>query len=824
VSLTTISRYCQTHNLPIIAILIQSWDNSIVMLHTRQFMLCFCCISLFFLSAGVLADAMNLVEDLNIGSEGEGDGQFLWPWAIALSPNGTIYITDIFRCDIQAFTPNGTFITKWGQQGSLDGEFLYPQAIAVSPDGSIYVVDSGKAQHVQQFTSSGSFIRSFGESGSGPGEFSAPIGIAVNSTGYVYIADLMNNSIEIFTTDGQYQETWNTTNGMPPDFLYPMSIAIDQDDAVYIGLWQDAIYKFLPDKTLVQQWQLPNWKYDYHVTAVGPDKILYAIGIDHVMPGDSATIYRCAQDGTVEPMLTEGNFNFQGIGVDEQNRFFCTNSNRECVARLLQGTKTPGLPVPNLVWSKSLTEGSIMDRGVSNFMTTDGGFIETGAIWNGYWGDVLVLKKDNNGATEWMNSYGGSESDQGNKIIGTQDGNFILNGYTKSNDGNVTGNHGNGDYWGVMLNATGTLLWEKCYGGSLLDYGTDILETDDGNFILAGYTNSVDGNVTGNHGGRDIWVVKINREGAILWQKCYGGTADEGGNAIIKTYNGGYILTGYTESDDGDVSGNHGGRDIWVVETDSEGTILWQKCYGGTADEGGNAIIKTYNGGYLLTGYTESDNGDMSGNHGGTDLFLIETDNEGTILWQKCYGGTEEEDGSDIMAYNEKYILVGYTESSDDDVTGYHGNGDVWMIQTDTNGNIKWTTCFGGSSYDDGYSGISRGDGTYIITGETRSRDGDVSNPDVNRDLWTFMLDEMESDFSTSTQSGMAPLTVTFTGRTSSGMEPNSWSWYFGDGGISSEEEPVHQYTTPGTYTVSMQVSGPEFKNSVEKPGYIRVT
>jgi PKD repeat protein len=315
----------------------------------------------------------------------------------------------------------------------------------------------------------------------------------------------------------------------------------------------------------------------------------------------------------------------------------------------------------------------------------------------------------------------------------------------------------------------------------------------------------------------------IDSEGYMLWEKCYGGTSQDNGYSILETDDNNFILTGYTESDDGDVSGNHGNYDIWVVRINSQGDILWQKCYGGTSNDISYAIIQTDNGGYLLTGNTFSHDGDIAGNHGAPDLVGIEIDSEGNILWQKCYGGTSSDYGRDVMTYNGNYIFVGHTNSIDDDVTGYHGYQDAWVIQTDEKGNIKWTRSCGGSSSDSGFGGISRGDGTFVIIGDTYSRDGDVSNPKVNYDLWTFMIDELQTDFSADILSGKAPLTVTFTGWTSSGMEADTWNWYFGDGGISHEENPVHQYTAPGTYTVRMEVAGSGFTESVEKPGYITV-
>ncbi len=789
-----------------------------------KYLIIFFSVILFFISP-VIADTTTLVSDFSFGTEGEGDGQFLSPRCVVISQDETVYITDTTNCRVQAFAPDGTFLTKWNDEDSPDGTFDKVYGITVSPDGSIYTTDYGKNQ-VQQFTNSGTYIRSFGTSGSGKGELNYPQGIAVNSTGFVFVADQNNNRVEVFSPEGEYHESWSSPTGMPADFLLPSQVVIGKDDTVYVGLYEtNKIYCFSPEKALIQSWQLP---YQYRTISgisLGPDGYLYAVRRGGSPYGDSAMVYICMPDGSLQTMQIGENSVIYGIGVDEEGGIFCThsrNSDQKYVTRFVKGTKTPGLPIPELGWSYPLTQFGTEDNGNDIFLTADGGSIETGNINVDLDSDMLVIKRDTNGIVEWINNYGGDRSDGGRAVIETRDGNYAIIGYTWSEE--LTNYHGNEDIWVVMIDSEGYVLWEKCYGGTSQDNGYGILETDDENFILTGFTESDDGDVSGNHGESDVWVVKINPEGDILWQKCYGGTNYDMGYCITPTLNDGIILTGYTESDDGDVSGNHGEYDIWVVKINSQGEILWQKCYGGSFNDVGYAIIPTDTGGYLLTGHTYSDDGDITGNHGAPDLVGIEIDSEGNILWQKCYGGTNSDYGLDVMTYNGNYIFVGHTGSIDGDVTGYHGYRDVWVIQTDAKGNIKWTRSCGGSSSDSGVGSISRGDGTYVVTGSTYSRDGDVSNSDVTYDLWTFMIDEKEADFSASVLSGPAPLTVSFTGMTSSGIKTDSWNWYFGDGGISHEERPVHQYTAPGTYTVRMEVAGSGFDNTVEKPGYIVVT
>jgi hypothetical protein len=140
-------------------------------------------------------------------------------------------------------------------------------------------------------------------------------------------------------------------------------------------------------------------------------------------------------------------------------------------------------------------------------------------------------------------------------------------GETWSNDGNVSGNHGGSDFWLAKLDASGSLLWQKCLGGSSNDAAYSIQQTSDGGYIVAGMTSSTDGKFSVNHGFYDYWTVKLNSAGDINWQKCLGGTQDEYARSVQQTSDGGYIVAGYTYSNDGDVSGNHGLCDYWVAKT-----------------------------------------------------------------------------------------------------------------------------------------------------------------------------------------------------------------------------------------------------------------
>jgi len=349
---------------------------------------------------------------------------------------------------------------------------------------------------------------------------------------------------------------------------------------------------------------------------------------------------------------------------------------------------------------------------------------------------------------QWQKCLGGSGEDHGNSIQQTSDGGYIVAGQTASNDGNVSGIHGFVDFWVVKLDSVGSVQWQKCLGGSSYDAAYYIRQTFEGGYILTGTSISNDGDLGGNHGGYESWVVKLDTFGNIQWQKCLGGINSDEANSIEQTSNGGYILAGTTDSNNGDVSGNHGSGDYWVVRLDSIGNIEWQKCLGGTSDDGANSIQQTADAGFIVAGSSLSNNGDVSGNHGFYDYWVVKLDSLGNIEWQKCLGGTGNDRAKSIVQTSDRgYIVVGDSRSNNGDVSGNHATTlatyDYWIVKLDTIGVIKWQKCLGGSGDDDGYSIQQTSDRGYIVAGETSSNDGNVSGIHSLIDSWVVKLDSV---------------------------------------------------------------------------------
>lgn len=410
----------------------------------------------------------------------------------------------------------------------------------------------------------------------------------------------------------------------------------------------------------------------------------------------------------------------------------------------------------NIQWQKSLG-GSYSDNAKSIIQTTDGGYIVAGQTKSNdgdvsgnhsyYKWDYWIAKMDSAGTLQWQKCLGGSGHDYAQCIRQTFDGGYIVAGYTASNDGDVSGNHGGSDYWVVKLDSLGVLQWQKCLGGSSSERAYSIQQTSDTGYIIAGDANSLNGDVSGGHGYPDYWIVKLNSIGELQWQKCLGGSYYDYAKSIQQTTDLGYIIAGYTASNDGDVSGNNGygtSMDYWIVKIDSIGTLQWQKCLGGTNDEHAYSIQQTNDEGFIIAGSTRSSNGDVSGRHGSEDYWIVKLDSVGELQWQKCLGGTMVDEAHSIQQTADTgYIIVGETYSNNYDVSGNHGMNDYWIVKLDSVGVLQWQKCLGGTVGDEANSVQQTTDGGYIIAGWSGSNDNDVSGNHGAADYWIVKLPEV---------------------------------------------------------------------------------
>lgn len=336
--------------------------------------------------------------------------------------------------------------------------------------------------------------------------------------------------------------------------------------------------------------------------------------------------------------------------------------------------------------------------------------------------DIWVVKLDVAGNLEWERSLGGSGWDEASSVEQTFDGGYIIAGLSSSSDGDVTQNRGDDDVWVVKLDQAGNLEWEKSLGGSDAEFAHSIQQTEDEGYILAGYTWSEDGDVSVNHGSTDAWIVKLDAEGELQWERTLGGSDSDYAHSIQQTEDGGYIIAGYTWSDDGDVSENLGKSDCWIVKLDANGELRWERTFGGSNMDIAMSVRQTTDHGYIFAGITTSEDGDVTDKNWGQDAWIVKLDTEGELQWERTLGGNDDDGAYSIRQTDDGgYIAAGFSSSEDGDLTENLGERDAWLIRLDASGNLLWQKSLGGSE-EDGASAIRQtADGGYIMSGFSSS-------------------------------------------------------------------------------------------------------
>jgi len=351
----------------------------------------------------------------------------------------------------------------------------------------------------------------------------------------------------------------------------------------------------------------------------------------------------------------------------------------------------------------------------------------------------------------WQQCFGGSSIDVAYDLIAIENGYFIAGG-TGSNDGDISFHRGLGDGWLIRIDSIGNLLWEKTFGGSDSEEIRRILPSTDGNYYLLGSSWSSDGHINYDPypGSLDYWIVKINANGNIIWEKIVGGT---GGDYLwngAATADGGVVAIGRTTSNDGDVKIHFGSWDTWIVKLSADGKTEWGYIIGTDFFDIGQAIIQTSDGGYLAG----SNSIILQGGIGNISCIppsyeyvtgvLTKFDAGMNIQWQHCYGGSNHNSIHCIIEIDDGYIFTGSTHSME--IPGYHyeGESDVWVVRIDLDGNIIWQRAYGGWRYEVAHNIIATADGGFIVVGNTYSKHGDVSGnhstTEHNPDIWVFKI------------------------------------------------------------------------------------
>lgn len=350
--------------------------------------------------------------------------------------------------------------------------------------------------------------------------------------------------------------------------------------------------------------------------------------------------------------------------------------------------------------------------------------------------DAWAIRYSSAGQIIWKHVYGGTLDDRFYAGVYAQDlDQIIFTGYTQSNNGDVSGNHGSNDLWVVKVETTtGMLVKQKCYGGTLSDRGNSVM-LDNNSIYLAGYTASVDGDVTYNHGGRDFWVLRLDTAFNLNWQKTYGGTLNEEANKISQSNSGKLSICGFTNSNDGDVSGNHGGKDGWIAFVSTAGILQSSICIGGSGTDELFDIARGIVESDYYVGTSNSFNGNITNPKGGNDIIVAKL-NYINLLSLNNYGGTLDDNGASINYAINQLAIFGTTKSNNGNFVTNHltGTSDMALLITDTLGNAVYSNCYGGTGDDLCYAGTINylnpfnqyTDADYFLGGRSNSINGDI--------------------------------------------------------------------------------------------------
>jgi hypothetical protein len=425
-----------------------------------------------------------------------------------------------------------------------------------------------------------------------------------------------------------------------------------------------------------------------------------------------------------------------------------SNSSLQSVSIIVTQQPIPGLIVWSKLFGGSLGDesNSIINTPDGGFLIAGHTFSNNGDVvgYHPTSSDVFLVKVDANGNKQWAKTYGGTWGEFSSAVINTPDGGYAMIGYAFSNDGDLSGsNIGGYDIWLLKFDANGNKQWSKNYGGVGSDRGTSVVALPGGGYIIVGYTFSNDGDVSGSHGISDVFVMKLDANGAKVWSKLYGGTNVEEVSSVITTSDGGFAVAGHSFSNNGDVSGNHGNADAWILKIDASGNKQWSKLYGGSMGDFFNSMMQTKDGGYIASGYTMSNDGEISGNHGASDALVVKIDANGNKKWSKLFGGTDNDQANSVITTQDgQYIIAGHTISNDGDITGFKGIADAFVMKLDENGNKQNIKIYGGSAADISDAIVISSDGGYVITGYSSSTDGNLlsSNNHGTTDAWIMKI------------------------------------------------------------------------------------
>ncbi|MFA5414209.1 MAG: PKD domain-containing protein [Methanoregula sp.] len=724
------------------------------------------------------------------GSDIHGDGSFQYPNGVAIDSSGNVYVADTNNNRIQKFSSTGAFLSKWGSEGSGDGQFSNPHDIAIDSGDNVYVADTSN-DRIQKFSSTGSFLGKWGSFGSGDGQFYYPQGVAIDSGGNVYVADTSNKRIQKFSSTGTFLAKWGTQGSGDGQFVYPLGISIDFSGNVYIvDVAINRVQKFSSTGTFLAKWGSlgegdGQFAYPFDITADTLDNV-------YVTDTQNNRIQKFTSTGTFlskwgSKGSDDGQFNYpQGIATDTNGNVYVADSDNNKIQKF---------------------------SSTGTFLTTWGGYSGDGQFY--FPTGVAVDSSDNiyvadhyNHRIQKFSSTGAFLGKWGS--YGTTDGQFNRpTGVTVDSLGSVYVLN----YWDPRIQKFGST------GNFLAKWGSE--GSVDGQFSYPiGLTGDGLGNVyvadTDNHriqkfSSTGTFLAKWGSYGSEDGQFKYpGGVAtdssgniyvtDSSNNRIQKFSSNGIFLGkwGSLGSSDGQFDYPKG------IAVDSAGNVY-------VTDSSNNRIQKFSSNGIFLGkwGSLGSSDGQFNYPEG------IAVDSSGNVY--------VTDSNHRIQKFSPPAVITPVANFTGAPTTGA---APLTVLFTDTSRNSPtvwdWTFGDGGSSSLQNPTHTYSTAGTYTVS--LTAINASSSNTLTRQDFITVTYTEIVpvANFTGAPTTGAAPLTVSFTDRSTN--SPTAWNWSFGDGSSSYLQNPNHTYSNAGTYTVSLSATNSAGSNTSTRTNYILVT
>jgi hypothetical protein len=359
--------------------------------------------------------------------------------------------------------------------------------------------------------------------------------------------------------------------------------------------------------------------------------------------------------------------------------------------------------------------------------------------------DVAIIEEEeeiiNTGSLDFAKTFGGSKNEVFYSVEKTIDGGYVIAGYTHSVDGDITTKTGTSfDFWIQKFSAENTLDWQKTFGGSEDDSAASIIQTKDGGFAVLGYSKSSDSDVSVNAGDKDFWFLKLSNNGNLLWEKTFGFSGADYGTTLLEAKDGGFLIAGVLDVSASNGQGNskstaiqHAGGDYWAIKTDPSGNLEWSRFFGGSFTEVPFGIVKTADNNFILAGSSDSNDFNISKSKGSYDFWITKIASDGNLIWEKSFGGSEIDEARAITATNDgNFIVVGDTRSADKNVSENNGAADVWILKISAEGSLLWEKTIGGTNFDIARAIFRTQDNGFLIAGSSRSLNNGFENKGQN--------------------------------------------------------------------------------------------